>query len=108
MNTCTAHLEQLLHPPYLYYTLETILGLLVVLWLFSAYRRHSRAIVPFETEGGRVEIAPGTLRSIIQATAISVPGVVKASSHHYAKRRGIAIRVSIHLRADFRLPEVEL
>jgi uncharacterized alkaline shock family protein YloU len=100
------YLEHLITPLFLYFA-GIIFVLVLFLWLATAWRRNHRPIVPFKTEGGRVEIAPHTLRGILQYAARGVAGVERASCSHAVRRHGLAIRVSIHLRANANLRAVE-
>lgn len=100
------NLSHLTEPPYLYMW-TSVLALLLVLYLVRSYRKSRRPIVPFKSEGGSVEIAPHTLRGIIQQSALSVDGVEKAHCRHYVQGRGLKVKVAIHLHATARLKEVE-
>lgn len=103
------YLESLSHltePPYLYMW-TSVIALLLVLYFVRSYRKSRRPIVPFKSEGGAVEIAPHTLRGIIQQSALSVEGVEKAHCRHYVRGRSLKVKVSIHLHASARLKEVE-
>ena len=106
MQTLSDMLDYLIQPPYLQYG-AILFVLLVVLYIYQAGRRAMRGIVPFKTQGGTIEIAPSTLRGVIQHAATSVEGVEKASCHHFARGQGVGVRVAIHLRANRRLKEVE-
>ena len=107
METLTQSLGHLMEPPYLYYAAVAVV-LLVALYLLYVYRRASQGIVPFKTQGGQIEIAPHTLRSVIQQAANSVEGVERATCHHFLKGRNVGVKVAIHLRANSRLREVEM
>lgn len=106
METLTKALGHLMEPPYLYYAVVAVV-LLVGLYLLYIYRRANQGIVPFKTQGGLIEIAPHTLRSVIQQAANSVEGVERASCHHFIKGRSVGVKVAIHLRANSRLKDVE-
>lgn len=93
-------------PPYLYALIATLFLFAALLYL-RHYRRTHRPIVPFDTEGGKIEIAPHTLKSLIQYAANSVEGVEKATSLHTPKRNRIAVHISIQLRATAKLTETE-
>ena len=96
----------LVEPPMLYWIVAGLV-ILVVLWVWYAYRRSTRGIVPFKTQGGTIEIAPGTLRGVIQNAAGSVKGVERASCRHFVKGRRVGVKVAIHLRANNRLKDVD-
>ena len=96
----------LVEPPWLYLIVGLVI-ILIPLYLVYKYRRSHRAIIPFKTQGGTIEISPYTLRGVIQHAANSVGGVEKASCHHFIKGRSIGVRVAIHLRANSRLKEVD-
>lgn len=99
-------LSHLTEPPYLYMW-TTVLVLLVILLLIRSYRRSHRPIVPFKSQGGSVEIAPHTLRGIIQQTVLGVEGVHKVNCRHSVRGRALKVKVAIHLHASARLKEVE-
>ncbi len=96
----------LLEPPF-FYGIIAALVILLVLWLWYSYGRKHQGIVPFKTQGGTIEIAPGTLRGIMQHAANSVPGVEKATCQHFMKGRRVGVKVAIHLKANSRLKDVE-
>jgi uncharacterized alkaline shock family protein YloU len=106
MKTTIESLEHLLSAPYLYYAAVAVI-LLVILYLVRSYRRAHQGIVPFKTQGGTIEIAPQTLRGVMQNAANSVEGVDKASCRHFMKGRNVGVKVAIHLRANHRLKDVE-
>jgi uncharacterized alkaline shock family protein YloU len=95
-----------LRVPYLYYAAVAVV-LLVALYLFRSYRRANQGIVPFKTQGGTIEIAPQTLRSVMQNAANSVEGIDKAACRHFMKGRNVGVKVAVHLRANHRLKDVE-
>lgn len=100
------NLSYLTEPPYLYYW-SAALALLILLWIIRSYRQNHRPIVPFKSQGGSIEIAPKTLRGIIQQTVKSVDGVEKVHCRHYVRSRGLRVKIGIHLHASARLKEVE-
>ncbi|NDV62545.1 hypothetical protein G0Q06_08790 [Puniceicoccales bacterium CK1056] len=106
MKTTIESLEHLLRVPYLYYAAVAVV-LLVALYLFRSYRRANQGIVPFKTQGGTIEIAPQTLRSVMQNAANSVEGIDKAACRHFMKGRNVGVKVAVHLRANHRLKDVE-
>lgn len=99
-------LSHLISGPYPYMVGLAVL-LLLIIWATHCWRRSHRPIIPFKTEGGSVEIAPHTLRGILQHAAYSVDGVEKASCRHYVRGKGLRVKVSIHLRASAKLKDVE-
>ena len=99
-------LSHLLKAPYLYYCVVAFV-FLVGLYLVYTYRRSNQGIVPFKTQGGAIEIAPSTLRGVMQHAANSVEGVEKASCRHFMKGRSVGVKVAIHLRANNRLKDVD-
>ena len=96
----------LVEPPTFYWI---VLGfvMLIILWIWHAYLTSTRGIVPFKTQGGVIEIAPSTLRGVMQHAANSVEGVEKASCRHFLKGRRVGVKVAIHLQANSRLKDVE-
>lgn len=106
MNTLANTLEHLLEPPYVLY-LAAALVLLLALYLIHYYRRAHRGIVPFKTEGGRVEISPRTLRGILQLAVSGVNGVDRADCTHFVKGQKLGVKVNIHLESNNPLREVE-
>lgn len=99
-------LEHLIQSPYLEYG-AIVLVLLILLYVYQIGRTAMRGIVPFKTQGGTIEIAPSTLRGVIQHAATSVEGVEKAACHHFVKGSGVGVRVAIHMRANRRLKDIE-
>lgn len=106
MKSIIESLEHLLSAPYLYYAAVAVV-LLVVLYLVRSYRRAHQGIVPFKTQGGTIEIAPQTLRGVMQNAVNSVEGVDKATCRHFMKGRNLGVKVAVHLRANHRLKQVE-
>lgn len=106
MQTLSDTLGHLLQAPYVYMVAVSI-GLLAALYLVYSYRRSNQGIVPFKSQGGNIEIAPHTLRGVMQNAANSVEGVEKAVCRHFIKGRKVGVRVAIHLRANHRLRDVE-
>ena len=106
MQELTETLSHLIKVPYLYYAVSTVV-LLIGLYVVYSYRRANQGIVPFKTQGGQIEIAPGTLRGVMQNAANSVEGVEKASCRHFLKGRSVGFKVAIHPRANSRLRDVE-
>ena len=96
-----------LRPPYNYFAL-TCAVLLLLLYVTYAWRRAHRGIVPFSAEGGRVEIAPQTVRAIIQHAATGVEGVERAVCRVYPARRKLRILIMVHLQATARLQQIEV
>lgn len=106
METIVEPLEHLLSTPYLYYAVVAIV-LLVTLYLVHTYRKAHQGIIPFKTQGGTIEIAPQTLRGVMQNAANSVEGVERAACRHFVKGRNVGVKVAVHLRANHRLKDVE-
>ena len=106
MEELNETLSHLIRAPYLYYA-GVAFVLLVGLYLLYTYRRANQAIIPFKTQGGNIEIAPSTLRGVMQHAANSVEGVEKANCRHFIKGRSVGVKVAIHLRANNRLKDVE-
>jgi uncharacterized alkaline shock family protein YloU len=106
LDTLNRALQHLLEPPYLYFAAVAVV-LLVALYITYTCRRANQGIVPFKTQGGSIEIAPHTLRGVIQQAANSIEGVERASCRHFMKGRSIGVKVAIHLRANSRLKDVE-
>lgn len=100
-------LGRLAEPPYLYGTLGVLFGLVAILYLIRRYRRAHRPIIPFRAEGGDVEIAPQTIRGLINGTVKSVPGVKSATSRYEQRGRKLRLRIFIHLQATAKLVEVQ-
>lgn len=106
LATLVETLQHLLTVPYLYYAVVAVV-LLVALYLLRVYRRSNQGIVPFKSQGGTIEIAPQTLRSVMQNATNSVEGVERAACRHFLKGRNVGVKVAIHLRANHRLRDVE-
>ena len=103
----TSALGRLVEPPYLYWSIATLIGLMAILYLIRRYRRAHRPIIPFRAEGGDVEIAPQTIRGLINGTVKSVPGVKSATSRYEQRGRKLRLRIFIHLQATAKLVEVQ-
>lgn len=106
MQELTEILSHLIKAPYLYYAVAAVV-LLIGFYVVYSYRRANQGIIPFKTQGGQIEIAPSTLRGVMQNAANSVEGVEKASCRHFLKGRSVGVKVAIHLRANSRLRDVE-
>lgn len=96
----------LVEPPTFYWI---VLGfvMLIILWIWYTYSRSTQGIIPFKTQGGIIEIAPSTLRGVMQHAANNVEGVEKASCRHFLKGRRGGVKGAIHLQANSRLKDVE-
>jgi len=92
--------------PYFYQLAAALALLACLLFLYIHWRRRHRGIEPFRSEGGRIEIAPHTVRSIVQYAAKGVHGVEYAQCHLYPGRR-LRVDIAIHLIASARLREVD-
>lgn len=97
-------MEELLkyvHPPYIY----AIAGAVIVVGSTMAYlnwKASNKGIVPFKSEGGRVEIAPHTIRSFLQHVVSEVDGVEKARCTF--KQRGPKLQIDVAAKVQARLP----
>ncbi|MEY2999942.1 MAG: hypothetical protein RL648_156 [Verrucomicrobiota bacterium] len=98
--------SHLLQPPYAYYA-AVAASLFILLLVIRAYRKSHRAIVPFKTQGGNIEIAPHTLRSVMQSAAQSVQGVHKCACQHFIRRHQLGVRVKLQLQANHSLRDVD-
>jgi Na+-transporting methylmalonyl-CoA/oxaloacetate decarboxylase gamma subunit len=99
-------LEILFQYPY-YLIVMGVLAFLFLCLLIARVRRMNRAIVPFKTQGGRVEIAPKTIHGILQHTVVGIPGVEKASCCHRQRGSKLQLQVNIHILATAKLKELE-
>jgi len=99
-------LNYLIQPPWVYFW-GAALALLVFIWITHGYRVRHRPIIPFKTSGGRVEIAPQTLKNILQFASTRGSGVDKASCYYRSRGRSLEVKVAIHLRANTPLKTVE-
>lgn len=98
--------QHLLDPVFLYpVTIGAII--LIVLWLYYRYKRASQGIIPYKTQGGTIEIAPSTLRGVMQHAANSIEGVERASCRHFVRGRGVGVKVAIHVRSNSKLRDIE-
>jgi uncharacterized alkaline shock family protein YloU len=98
-------IQHLGRPPYSYFAAATVV-LLAIIYLIHRYRRANRPIVPFRAEGGDVEIAPQTIRGIINGATLRVMGVETSNCRYAQKGRKLRVQVTIHLRASAKLTEV--
>ena len=92
----------LIEAPFLYFIVAGIV-LLFGLYLIYSYQRSKRPIIPFQTEGGSIEIAPSTLRGVIQHATLSVDGVERATCRHFTRGRRVGLRIAVYLQANKRL-----
>jgi uncharacterized alkaline shock family protein YloU len=99
-------LKPLIEPP-LIYIIIFLAVLLVILWIYYSYKRANQGIIPYKTQGGNIEIAPHTLRGVMQHAANSIEGVERASCRHFLKGRGVGVKVAVHVRSNSRLREIE-
>ncbi|MEY3000042.1 MAG: hypothetical protein RL648_256 [Verrucomicrobiota bacterium] len=106
LDQLTSLFSHLLHPPYAYYA-AVAASLFFLLLIIRAYRKSHRAIVPFKTQGGVIEIAPHTLRSVMQSAAQSVEGVHKCACQHFIRRHQLGVRVTLQLQANHSLRDVD-
>lgn len=84
-----------------------VLALAVTIYLITRFRRANKPIIPFRAEGGDVEIAPQTIRGLINNSARSVSGVENAHCSYQQKGSKLNVVIKIHLLASSRLVEVE-
>lgn len=99
-------LSYLLEPPYAY--LAALAGTLLLLLLaIRKYRRSHRPIVPFKTSGGTIEIAPQTLRGVMQGAAQSVEGVHKCTCRHFLRRGQLGVKVTLQMQANHSLRDID-
>ncbi|KAF0094200.1 MAG: hypothetical protein E1N59_2091 [Puniceicoccaceae bacterium 5H] len=89
------------------YMLAALIVAVILLIILVKWRRSHRPIVPFRAQGGRVEIAPRTLRNLIDHAVMGVPGVEKLRSKFGTKKRKLYVHVYLDLMATAKLPEVE-
>lgn len=106
MQDIADSLQHLITAPYLY-MIGALVLLLAFLYVMVWYRRSRRGIIPFKSEGGSVEISPHTLRSVMQIAASNVQGVEKMECRHILRGNKLGAKVSIELRANYPLREVE-
>lgn len=66
------------------------------------WRASNRGVVPFKSEGGRVEVAPHTIRSFLQHVVSEVDGVEKAQCTF--KQRGPKLQIDVKAKVQARLP----
>jgi len=96
----------LINPPYLYGWI-ILVTLLLILYTVQVYRRSHRPIIPFKAQGGTVEIAPSTLKGIINQTVQGIEGIERAGCKHRSKGNRLAINVGIHLQSHVKLKTIE-
>jgi hypothetical protein len=107
MQNLLDNLQALIEPPLIYYAAAVLVLLLALLYLIHRYRTAHKGIIPFKSQGGTIEIAPQTLRGVMQNAANSVEGVEKAACRHFVKGRRVGVKVALHLRANHRLKDVD-
>lgn len=106
LDSLKASLSFLLHPPYAYLA-ALAGGLFVLLLILRRYRLSHRPIVPFKTQGGTIEIAPHTLRNVMQGAAQSVEGVHKCTCQHFVRRNQLGVRVTLQMQANHSLRDID-
>lgn len=106
LNSLIDPIRHLAEPPFLYFAIIALV-LLGILILFVRYRRLHKGIVPFKSSGGTIEVAPQTLRGVMQQAVLSVEGVEKASCRPIPRGNSLGVRVSIHLHVHSRLRDIE-
>lgn len=92
--------------PYVYLA-GLALAFLILLLGLCRYRRTHQGIIPFKAEGGSIEIAPQTLRAVMENAAGSVAGVERATCRHFRKGQSLGVRVDLHIHANQRLRELD-
>ena len=101
------NITDLLDPvPYRYVTI-LVLALLLLLFALYRYRRTHKGIIPFEAEGGTIEMAPQTLRAVMENAAGRVSGVARASCRHFRRGQSLGVKVSLHIHANQRLRDID-
>jgi len=100
-------LQFLLSPPWLYYWGGTTILFAVVLLVLVKWRREHQGIVPFRASGGKVEIAPHTIRSVIKYAVETVEGVEQVVVATQQKGSKIAVTLKLHLLAAVPLKQVD-
>lgn len=102
-----SHVANLLDQvPYLYLAGFTLVLLVLLLCLYR-YRRIHQGIIPFKAEGGTIEIAPQTLRAVMENAARSVEGVERASCRHFRRGKSLGVRIALHIHANQRLRDID-
>lgn len=107
MQNLLDNLQALIEQPLIYYAPAVLVLLLALMYLIHRYRTAHKGIIPFKSQGGTIEIAPQTLRGVMQNAANSVEGVEKAACRHFVKGRRIGVKVALNLRANHRLKDVD-
>ena len=89
------------------FTIALVCGFSFLLFCLIKFRQSHGNITPFETDGGRVEIASKTLKTGIERAVAAHPAVKKVSSKHKLKGFRLAVNLKLQLRTGSRLKEVE-
>lgn len=89
-----------------FYLAGLILVLLLILLAAARHRARNRPIIPFESEDGRIEISPGTVRGLIEKTVEQMDGIESVRCQLRQGRR-IGIDLSIVARAPVRLQAMD-
>ncbi|MCC5839286.1 MAG: hypothetical protein JJT96_04100 [Opitutales bacterium] len=99
-------LQLLLEPPLLFYAIGLLVAFILILYAVSRYRRACRGIEPFKSNGGRVEIAPATVKMLIVHVVGDINGVewVGCRLRHGRK---LVVSLALHVRAVTPLREIE-
>lgn len=99
-------LQFLLEPPLVFYVVGIFVAFILILYALSRYRRARRGIEPFKSNGGRVEIAPATVKMLIVHVVGDINGVewVGCSLRHGRK---LVVSLALHVRAVTPLREIE-
>ncbi|MCD8482191.1 MAG: alkaline shock response membrane anchor protein AmaP [Verrucomicrobia bacterium] len=93
-------------PPYLYAVIGLITAILLW-WLIVRMRAANRGIVPFKSSGGRVEIAPQTIKTFLQHVVSEADGVEKAHCSFKQKSGRLAVTVKAQVKAQLPLRTIE-
>lgn len=99
----TNHLGQ---PPYVYLAVVALI-LLVLLYVLYRYRRAHQGIIPFKAQGGTIEIAPQTLRAIMENAVDNVEGVERATCRHVIRGHRLGVKIALHIKANQRLRDID-
>lgn len=105
-ETLNESLHFLLEPPVVFYAIGVVVAFLAILFAIGRYRRANRGIEPFKSNGGRVEIAPATVKMLIVHVVGDIGGVewVGCRLRHGRK---LVVSLSLHVRAVTPLREIE-
>jgi len=91
-----------------YYVIAVGFGVVFIILLWLKLKRATKGIVPFKSAGGKVEIAPQTIRGLINGTVSRIHGIEHVSCRYTQRGRKLSVQVYAHLRADVRLKEMDV